>query len=74
MISRLPFSIAWRNEAPAPSHAGNIRRFCIHAKIHGIARKLSTPPVGFRFAGREPSGSLESSCSGVALRKYGTKS
>ena len=48
---------------------GNIKRFCIHAKIQGMARRLSTPPFGLRLAGREPRGNLDSSCSGVALRK-----
>ena len=60
--------------APAPNQAGSIKRFCVHAKIQGIARNVSTPPVGRRFAGLDPSGNLPSSNSGVAARKYGTKS
>ncbi|CSA48029.1 Uncharacterised protein [Vibrio cholerae] len=43
-----------------------MRRFWLHEKIHGMARRLSTPPVGLRLAGLEPNGSLPSSNSGVA--------
>ena len=41
----------------------------VHANTHGIARSVSTPPVGRRFAGREPTLSAASSSSGVADRK-----
>ena len=43
--------------------------FAYEAKKRGMARSDSTPPVGRRFAGREPNGSLPNSCSGVAERK-----
>ena len=42
---------------------------CVHAKIHGIALKLSTPPPTFLFAGLDPMLRLLSSGSGVALLK-----
>ena len=31
-----------------PSQAGSTSRFCVHAKIHGMARRLSTPPDAWR--------------------------
>ena len=55
--------------SPMPSQAGRPRRVCVQAKIQGMARRLSTPPLGFRFAGREPTFNAASSSSGVALRK-----
>ena len=56
--------------APVPSHAGNIKRICVQANTHGIARKDSMPPLTFRFAGREPKGNICNSSSGVTVRKY----
>ena len=54
-----------------PSHDGSIRRVCVHANCHGIARRLSTPFPGARRAGRLPMLTCVSSGSGVAVRKYG---
>ena len=59
--------------APVPSHAGSIKRICVHANTQGMARKDSIPPLILRFAGREPSGNICSSSSGVTVRKYFTK-
>ena len=70
---RLPSSIAVCTAFIAPNQDGSTKRVCAQAKIHGIARKLSIPPLGLRLAGRLPKGSLPSSCSGVATLKYGTK-
>jgi hypothetical protein len=64
-----PSSMACCSPLWAPSQAGSISRFWVQAKIQGMARRLSTPPLGLRLAGREPSGSLPSSISGVAARK-----
>ena len=30
--------------SPTPSQAGSTSRFCVQAKIQGMARRLSTPP------------------------------
>ena len=67
-----PSSKTTCNASPAPNQAGSMRRFCIHAKIQGMARKLSIPPSELRRAGRDPRGSAASSCSGVACLKKGT--
>lgn len=44
----------------------------VQENTHGIALKVSTPPVGLLFAGRDPMLREGSSSSGVAIRKYGT--
>mmetsp|Transcript_46593 Transcript_46593/g.116054 ORF Transcript_46593/g.116054 Transcript_46593/m.116054 type:complete len:295 (-) Transcript_46593:2289-3173(-) len=71
-ISPLPLSNTSRKAVPRPSHTGRWNRVWVHAKIHGIALSVSTPPC-FLLAGREPMLSRPSSCSGVAARKYSTK-
>ena len=38
--------------APRPSHTGRWNRVCVHAKIQGMARSDSMPPLGLRFDGR----------------------
>ncbi|BAS74428.1 Os01g0758350 [Oryza sativa Japonica Group] len=42
------------NAAPKPSHTGRWNRVCVQAKIQGIARSDSMPPLGFRFDGLLP--------------------
>ncbi|MEZ4299710.1 MAG: hypothetical protein R3B70_32470 [Polyangiaceae bacterium] len=38
-----PRASAADRASPTPSHAGSMLRFWVHAKTHGIARKLSIP-------------------------------
>mmetsp|Transcript_27040 Transcript_27040/g.80187 ORF Transcript_27040/g.80187 Transcript_27040/m.80187 type:complete len:273 (+) Transcript_27040:681-1499(+) len=67
-------SNAFSSASPMPSHTGRCSRVCVHAKIHGMARSVPTPPPGFRLAGRLPMLRPPSSDTGVAVWKYGTKS
>jgi hypothetical protein len=62
---------AWLSAAPTPSHAGRLRRVCVHAKVQGMALKDSMPPLGLRFDGLEPM--LRLPMSGVARLKYEMK-
>ena len=57
---------------PMPSHAVRFSRVCVQAKTQGIARRVSTPPVGRRFAGRLPTLREAISISGAA-RDQNTK-
>lgn len=56
--------------SPAPSHTGRWKRVCVHAKIQGIARSVEMPPLGLRFAGRDPMFIPPSSATGVTAWKY----
>ncbi|KAJ0508106.1 hypothetical protein HanIR_Chr11g0513621 [Helianthus annuus] len=56
------------NAAPNPSQTGRWNLVWVHAKIHGMARSDSMPPLGFRFDGRLPIFIRPYSISGVACR------
>ena len=43
---------------------------CVHAKTHGMARRVSIPPAAFRLAGREPRFISARADVGVAAWKY----
>lgn len=61
----------WRtclNAAPNPSQTGRWNRVCVQAKIHGIARSESIPPLGFLLDGLLPMFILPYSVSGVACQ------
>ncbi len=47
--------------APTPSQAERCIRVWAHAKVHGMALRLSTPPFGLRLAGRLPMFNIPSS-------------
>uniref|UniRef100_A0A7C9AN56 Uncharacterized protein n=1 Tax=Opuntia streptacantha TaxID=393608 RepID=A0A7C9AN56_OPUST len=63
------FSITYLNAAPKPSHTGRWNRVWVHAKIQGIARSDSIPPLGFLFDGRLPMFMRPYSVSGVTCNR-----
>ncbi len=71
-ISRsIPLSPLGTSASSMPSHEGNIKRVCVHANCHGIARRLSTPFPGVRRAGRLPMLTLRQlglGCRGAKIR------
>ena len=48
MPNALACWMASTSASPTPSQAGSTSRFCVHAKIQGMARRLSTPPEAWR--------------------------
>ncbi|BAT05141.1 Os08g0366050 [Oryza sativa Japonica Group] len=69
----MSFSRMCLKAEPKPSQTGRWKRVCVHAKIHGMARSDSMPPLGFLLDGLLPIFILPYSISGVARRKYSTK-
>ena len=56
--------------SPTPSHTGRLKRVCVQAKIHGIARSVEMPPPALRLDGLDPMFMDPSSATGVAAWKY----
>ena len=49
-----PAAASAASASPTPSQDGRMRRVCVHAKIHGIARRPCTVRPALRRAGRLP--------------------
>ena len=53
-----------------PSQAGNISLICVHAKTHGIARKLFILSTFFLLDGLDPIDNFPCALWGVTVLKY----
>ncbi|GIS63480.1 MAG: hypothetical protein CM1200mP2_57050 [Planctomycetaceae bacterium] len=54
---------------PRPNQAGRIWRDCVHANVHGMARRSSNEDRALRRAGRDAMGRASISLVGVACSK-----